>query len=74
MEEVEEKMLDELKQYDLGAGVMSKDDFIKAIGTLMPSVTEKELGIMLFDIHDQSQVPGDTVEYQEYLASRFTLF
>lgn len=42
---------------------MSKDDFIKAIGTLMPSVTEKELGIILFDINDQSLVPGDTVEF-----------
>ena len=67
-------MLIEFERYDLGGGVMSKDDFITALGTLMPSVTEKELGIILYDIHDQNEVPGDTVEFKEYLASRYSLF
>ena len=31
---------------------MSKDDFIKTIFNLMPTVSEKEMNIILYDLHD----------------------
>lgn len=71
MEDILDKFLEECEALDLGGGQVGKDEFMDSVVRLMPTVTDKEIKIIFYDLH---QIPGDTLDVHEYLVSRFSLF